>query len=125
MLFLYMFVFLFFVSTNMLILIVCVMTLGTVMEARIQFRIDKKTKELAQIAAKRNGSTLSDACRHLAEKLAEDQRKSDAQELWFRQIVDEAIDDIENGRAVLFSKEDAEMEMDRYKAEILEKYSHE
>ena len=119
------FVFLFFVSTNMLILMVYVMTLGTVMEARIQFRIDKKTKELAQIAAKRNGSTLSDACRHLAEKLAEDQRKSDAQELWFRQIVDEAIDDIESGRTVLLSKDDAEMEMDRYKAEILEKYSHE
>jgi antitoxin component of RelBE/YafQ-DinJ toxin-antitoxin module len=119
------FVFLFFVSTNMLILMVYVMTLGTVMEARIQFRIDKKTKELAQIAAKRNGSTLSDACRHLAEKLAEDQRKSDTQELWFRQIVDEAIDDIESGRTVLLSKDDAEMEMDRYKAEILEKYSHE
>ncbi len=95
------------------------------MEARIQFRIDKKTKELAQIAAKRNGSTLSDACRHLVEKLAEDQRKSDTQELWFRQIVDEAIDDIESGRTVLLSKDDAEMEMDRYKAEILEKYSHE
>lgn len=119
------FVFLFFVSTNMLILMVYVMTLGTVMEARIQFRIDKKTKELAQIAAKRNGLTLSDACRHLAEKLAEDQRKSDTQELWFRQIVDEAIDDIESGRTVLLSKDDAEMEMDRYKAEILEKYSHE
>ncbi len=93
------------------------------MESRIQFRVDKETKERAQIAAKRNGTTLSDACRHLTEKLAEDQRKIDAQEMWFRQIVDEAIDEIESGKAVLWSKEDAETEMDKYKADILAKYS--
>lgn len=43
--------------------------------------------------------------------------------MWFRQIVDEAIDEIESGKAVLWSKEDAETEMDKYKADILAKYS--
>ncbi|MDD9227967.1 hypothetical protein PVL96_23835 [Aeromonas hydrophila] len=45
------------------------------MDARIQFRVSEETKRLAQMYADKNGTTLSDECRKLAEKLAEEQRK--------------------------------------------------
>ncbi len=41
------------------------------METRIQFRIAEDTKRLAQQLAESQGRTLSDACRELAEQMAE------------------------------------------------------
>jgi len=52
------------------------------MDTRVQFRIDEETKRLAQQMTESQGRTLSDACRDLAEQLAEQQRKALAHDAW-------------------------------------------
>ena len=73
------------------------------MDTRIQFRVDEETKRLAQLMAESQGRTLSDACRELAESLAEEQRKTMNHDVWLTEQINAAFDKFlsDNGFASL------------------------
>ena len=81
------------------------------MDARIQFRVSEETKRLAQMYADKNGTTLSDECRKLAEKLAEEQRKQEDHDSWLEEQITAALTKLAEGRAVFTSHEDAKAKM--------------
>ena len=85
------------------------------MDTRIQFRIDEETKHLAQLMAESQGQTLSDACRKLIEKLAEEQRKTMAHDTWLTQQIDTAFKKLDSGEAVFITDE---VNMEARKAKI-------
>jgi hypothetical protein len=49
--------------------------------------------------AKSQGHTLSDACRELAEGLAEEQRKNTRHDIWLSEQINAAFDKFDNGKA--------------------------
>ncbi|MBX9333621.1 type II toxin-antitoxin system RelB/DinJ family antitoxin [Serratia sp. IR-2025] len=92
------------------------------MESRIQFRIEDETKRLAQKAAEAKGTTLSEACRRLAEQMADEQRAAEEHENWLKDKVDAAFSRLHEGNAVYFSQQEVEESMDAFKAKIRAKY---
>ncbi len=93
------------------------------MESRIQFRIENETKRLAQKAAQAKGITLSEACRQLAEQLAEEQRAAEQHENWLKDKVDAAFARLRLGTAVYVTSDQAEQRMDDFKAKIRERFA--
>ncbi|MDE1497077.1 type II toxin-antitoxin system RelB/DinJ family antitoxin [Xenorhabdus bovienii] len=92
------------------------------MQARIHFRINDETKQLAHKAAERKGLTLSDACRTFTEELAEEQKKIEEHENWLKREVNSAFDKLSNGDAVFFDQKQAKNVMEERKSKIREKY---
>ncbi|EOD4810095.1 MULTISPECIES: type II toxin-antitoxin system RelB/DinJ family antitoxin [Serratia] len=92
------------------------------MESRIQFRIEDETKRLAQKAAEAKGTTLSEACRRLAEQMADEQRAGEEHENWLKDKVDAAFSRLHEGNAVYLSQQEVEESMDAFKAKIRAKY---
>ncbi|CAI1103880.1 Uncharacterised protein [Serratia proteamaculans] len=92
------------------------------MESRIQFRIEDETKRLAQKAAEAKGITLSEACRRLAEQMADEQRATEQHENWLKEKVDAAFSRLHEGSAVYLSQEQVEESMDAFKAKVRAKY---
>jgi len=88
------------------------------MDARIQFRVDKTTKQLAQQMAQSQGYTLSDACRNLTIELAEQQRKAMSHDAWLTEQVNQAFEKLELGEAVYVEHETAKSSMSERKANI-------
>jgi hypothetical protein len=88
------------------------------MDARIQFRVDEETKRLAQQMAKSQGRTLSDACRDLAEHLAEQQRKAVSHDTWLTEQVNLAFDKFDTGRSAFIEHDQAKLRMMERKAKI-------
>ena len=70
------------------------------MDTRIQFSVDEETKRLAQQMAERQGGTLSDSCRQLAEQ------------------INEAFKKLENGKTEFVTHEDAHLDMEARKTKI-------
>lgn len=93
------------------------------MESRIQFRIENETKRLAQKAAEAKGTTLSEACRRLAEQLADEQRATEEHENWLKEKVDAAFARLHEGNAVYVSESQAEQRMDDFKATVRARYA--
>ncbi|OMQ21349.1 MULTISPECIES: type II toxin-antitoxin system RelB/DinJ family antitoxin [Serratia] len=93
------------------------------MESRIQFRIGNETKQLAQKAAEAKGTTLSEACRQLAEQLAAEQRITEEHENWLKGKVDAAFARLHEGSAVYLSESQAEQRMDDVKAKVRARYA--
>ena len=92
------------------------------MDARIQFRVSEETKRLAQMYADKNGTTLSDECRRLAEKLAEEQRKQEDHDAWLEEQITAAFTKLAEGRAVFTSHEEAKAKMLERKNAIKRKH---
>ena len=88
------------------------------MDTRIQFRVDEETKRLAQLMAESQGRTLSDACRQLAEQLADEQRKIMSHDAWLTEQVNIAFEKIDSGNAVFLTDEQAQKRMADRKAKI-------
>lgn len=93
------------------------------MESRIQFRIENETKRLAQKAAEAKGTTLSEACRHLAEQLAAEQRLAEEHDNWLKDKVDAAFARLHEGNTIYLSESQAEQRMDDFKAKVRAKYA--
>jgi antitoxin component of RelBE/YafQ-DinJ toxin-antitoxin module len=91
------------------------------MDARIQFRISEETKRLAQMCADKKGTTLSDECRRLAEKLADEQRKQEGHDAWLDEQINAAFTKLAEGRAVFTSHEEAKAKMQARKDAIKNK----
>jgi len=91
------------------------------METRVQFRIDEQTKSLAQKAIERKGGTLSDACRKLAEDLAQEQRQFENHDSWLTDQINTAFDKYDQGEAKFFSHDEAESIMEDRKNKIRNK----
>jgi CHASE3 domain sensor protein len=88
------------------------------MDTRIQFRVDEETKRLAQLMAESRGRTLSDACRELAEGLAEQQRKTMGHDVWLTEQINAAFDKFDNGKANFIVHDDAKALMEARKQKI-------
>jgi antitoxin component of RelBE/YafQ-DinJ toxin-antitoxin module len=88
------------------------------MDTRIQFRVDEETKRLAQLMAESQGRTLSDACREMTEQLADEQRKRVSHDSWVTEQVNLAFEKMENGSAEFISNDDANAQMEDFKAKI-------
>lgn len=88
------------------------------MDTRIQFRIDVETKRLAQQMAESQGRTLSDACRELAEQLAELQRKALSHDTWLTEQVSLAFEKLDSGDAVFIDSDSAKNQMAERKAKV-------
>ncbi len=88
------------------------------MDTRIQFRIDEKTKHLAQQMAESQGRTLSDACRDLTEELANQQRKAMSHDTWLTEQVNSAFDKFDTGKSNFIEHEQAKSSMAARKAKI-------
>ncbi|MFZ4833884.1 type II toxin-antitoxin system RelB/DinJ family antitoxin [Rouxiella sp. Mn2063] len=88
------------------------------MESRIQFRIDNETKQLAQKAAQSKGMTLSEACRNLAEQLAEEQREAESHDAWLKNKVDAAFAQLDCGESYYLQEPQAEQLMESFKDNI-------
>lgn len=91
------------------------------MDTRIQFRVDEETKRLAQMMAESQGRTLSDACRELAEELAEQQRKVMNHDQWLTEQVNAAFNKLESGQSEFISHEKARLDMEARKMKIRNK----
>lgn len=78
------------------------------MDARIQFRVDQEVKLLAQQAAERKGSTLSDMCRELALNMAKEQEALMNHEKWLVEQVREAHKKIAEGKSQFVSNDMAQ-----------------
>jgi len=78
------------------------------MEARIQFRVDEETKQLAQSATQRSGDTLSNACRKFTQSLAQKQKEFEANEEWLTTEINKAYEKMEAGKSKFYSSNDAE-----------------
>ena len=88
------------------------------MDTRIQFRVDEETKRLAQLMAESQGRTLSDACRELAEGLAEEQRKTMSHDTWLSEQINAAFDKFDNGEASFIGHDEAKTLMEVRKQKI-------
>lgn len=88
------------------------------MDTRIQFRVDEETKRLAQLMAESQGRTLSDACRELAESLADEQRKSMSHDAWLSEQINAAFDKFDSGKANFIEHDNAKAQMEARKAKI-------
>jgi len=88
------------------------------MDTRIQFRVDEETKRLAQLMAESQGRTLSDACRELAENLAEEQRKTMSHDVWLTEQINAAFDNFDDGKANFIVHDDAKALMEARKQKI-------
>jgi antitoxin component of RelBE/YafQ-DinJ toxin-antitoxin module len=88
------------------------------MDTRIQFRVDEETKRLAQQMAESQGRTLSDACRDLAEQLAEQQRKAVSHDAWLTEQVNLAFDKFDTEKSVFIDHDQAKLRMTERKAKI-------
>jgi antitoxin component of RelBE/YafQ-DinJ toxin-antitoxin module len=88
------------------------------MDTRIQFRVDEETKRLAQLMAESQGRTLSDACRELAEGLAEEQRKAMSHDAWLSEQINAAFDKFDNGKANFVVHGEAKTIMEARKQKI-------
>nr|WP_136251647.1 ribbon-helix-helix protein, CopG family [Ningiella ruwaisensis] len=88
------------------------------METRIQFRIDKELKSLAQKMAQRQGRSLSDACRQLIEDLASQQREYEQNNDWYAMQVKEAFAKYERGNSRILSHEKANARMAQFKTDF-------
>ena len=88
------------------------------MDTRIQFRVDEETKRLAQLMAKSQGRTLSDACRELTVGLAEEQRKSMTHDLWLTEQINAAFDKFDSGKASFIGHNEAKTQMEARKNKI-------
>jgi antitoxin component of RelBE/YafQ-DinJ toxin-antitoxin module len=88
------------------------------MDARIQFRVDEETKRLAQLMAESQGRTLSDACRELAEDLAEEQRKAMNHDAWLSEQINAAFEKFDNGKANFIVHDEAKTLMEARKQKI-------
>ncbi len=91
------------------------------MDARIQFRVDEETKRLAQLMAESQGRTLSDACRELAEDLAEKQRKAMNHDAWLSEQINAAFEKFDNGKANFIVHDEAKTLMEARKQKIRNK----
>ncbi|MEC8103825.1 MAG: damage-inducible protein J [Pseudomonadota bacterium] len=91
------------------------------MDTRIQFRVDEETKRLAQLMAESQGRTLSDACRELAEELAEQQRRAMGHDDWLTEQVNTAFSKLESDQAEFVSHDEARLEMEARKNRIRNK----
>ena len=88
------------------------------MDTRIQFRVDEETKRLAQLMAESQGRTLSDACRELAEGLAEEQRKAMSHDAWLSEQINAAFDKFDNGKSNFIVHDEAKTLMETRKQKI-------
>lgn len=88
------------------------------METRIQFRIDEETKRLAQTMAESQGTTLSGACRALAEELANQQRKRLSHNQWLAEQVEQAFEKLESNQSEFIEAAQVETDMDAFKNTI-------
>ena len=88
------------------------------MDTRIQFRVDEETKRLAQLMAESQGRTLSDACRELAEGLADEQRKTISHDTWLSEQINAAFDKFDNGKANFIAHDEAKILMEARKKKI-------
>jgi len=88
------------------------------MDTRIQFRVDEETKHLAQLMAESQGRSLSDACREMIEQLADEQRKRMSHDSWVTEQVNLAFEKMENGSAEFVSNQEANAQMEDFKAKI-------
>jgi len=88
------------------------------MDTRVQFRVDEETKRLAQQMTESQGRTLSDACRELAEQLADQQRKAMSHDVWLTEQVNSAFDKLESKEANFVTHQDAKTSMEQRKAKI-------
>ena len=88
------------------------------METRIQFRVDEETKRLAQMMAESQGTTLSGACRALAEQLAEQQRKRLSHDQWLAKQVEQAFEKLESEQSEFIEATQADAEMNAFKAAL-------
>ena len=88
------------------------------MDTRIQFRVDEKTKRLAQLMAESQGRTLSDACRELTVGLAEEQLKCMTHDLWLTEQINAAFDKIDSGKANFIEHNEAKTQMEARKNKI-------
>ncbi len=91
------------------------------MDARIQFRVDEETKRLAQLMAESQGRTLSDACRELAEDLAEKQRNAMNHDAWLSEQINAAFEKFDNGKANFIVHDEAKTLMEARKQKIRNK----
>ena len=81
------------------------------MNQRIQFRIDKATKRLAQQMAESQGNTLSDTCRRLTEQRAEQQRQSLAHNDWLTLQVNQAFEKLNNDNCYFYDHSSVQKDM--------------
>ncbi|MCV2401732.1 damage-inducible protein J [Marinomonas sp. C2222] len=88
------------------------------MDTRIQFRVEKETKRLAQMMAESQGRSLSDACREMTEQLANEQKKRMSHDSWVTEQVNLAFERLEQGSAEFVSQEEANTQMEDFKAKI-------
>lgn len=88
------------------------------MDTRIQFRVDEETKRLAQQMAESQGRTLSDACRELAEQLAEQRRKIVTHESWLTEQVNQAFEKLDAGEAEFIDHDRAKARMEAFKQRV-------
>ncbi|WP_027390718.1 type II toxin-antitoxin system RelB/DinJ family antitoxin [Chrysiogenes arsenatis] len=88
------------------------------MDTRIQFRVDEETKRLAQKMAESQGRTLSDACRELAEQLADQQRKLLCHDTWLTEQINLAFENVDSGKTSFVDHKSAKTRMAEYKTNI-------
>lgn len=88
------------------------------MDTRVQFRIDEETKRLAQQMTESQGRTLSDACRELAEQLADQQRKVASHDTWLTEQVNLAFEKFDASGSTFIEHEQAKLSMAERKAKI-------
>lgn len=94
------------------------------METRIQFRVDKETKRLAQQMAESQGRTISDACREFTEQLADQQRKVLSQDAWLTRQVNLAFEKLDSDNSDFIDHDTAKDEMTKRKAKIRRRGGH-
>lgn len=86
------------------------------MDTRIQFRVNKEPKRLAQQMAESQGRTLSDACRELTVQLAEQQRKVLTHDAWLTEQVNHALEKLDSKQTIFIDSESAKNDMSARKA---------
>jgi antitoxin component of RelBE/YafQ-DinJ toxin-antitoxin module len=84
------------------------------MEARIQFRIESETKDLAKKALDKKGISLSNALRTFLERLASTETVMNKQETWLKEQIEDTFERIEKGEVRYYSEEEAETMMDAF-----------
>ena len=92
------------------------------MESRIQFRVDEDSKKLAQRAAERKGTTLSDECRKLTVDLAREQESYDEHDSWLLEEVDKAYELYNSGQSKFIDHDEALSLLEERKNKIRTKY---
>jgi antitoxin component of RelBE/YafQ-DinJ toxin-antitoxin module len=92
------------------------------MESRIQFRVDDRTKKLAQLTAERRGTTLSDECRRLTEELAEEQAAYDEHDSWLQEEVNKAYELYNSGQSQFVEHDEALQILEDRKNKIRSKH---